>query len=114
MFPDADNNWGLSHSGRRAFSGQVKYLADEVIHFSGRGLGGKLGGKALAAQSMTVLLLRPGAWAVARRAFCSAHTARREAGCSGRALAVRLAEAAVAAPGAEAIAANVCAASVRC
>ena len=51
MFPDADNNWGLSHSGRRAFSGQVKYLADEVIHFSGRGLGGKLGGKALAARA---------------------------------------------------------------
>ena len=110
MFPDADNNWGLSHSWREAFSGQVEYLADKVIHFSSCGLGGK----ALAAQSMTVLLLCPGARAVACRAFCSAHTARREAGCSGRALAVRLAEAAVAAPGAEAIAANVCAASVRC
>ena len=63
---------------------------------------------------MTVLLLRPCAGAVACRAFCSAPTARREAGRPGRALAVRLAEAAVAAPGAEAIAANVGAAGVRC
>jgi hypothetical protein len=62
MFPDADNNWGLSHSERKAPSGQVKYFADEVIHFAGRGLGGK----ALALHFVSYADLAIRAWAVAR------------------------------------------------